>query len=84
MSAHACGCRSLMGVLVEKDVVCHHLLVATSPSVMQHLVLVLNNGGGGMRALTLVVKGWALGVHDMEVVTRQTTTSVIVGWVWGT
>ena len=36
-----------MGVLVEKDVVCHHLLVATSPSVMQHLVLVLNNGGGG-------------------------------------
>ena len=47
MSAHACGCRSLMRVLVEKDVVRHHLLVATSPSVMQHLVQVLKNGEGG-------------------------------------
>ena len=37
--------------------------------------------GEGMRVLTLVVKGWALGIHDMEVVTRQTMTSVIVGWV---
>jgi hypothetical protein len=40
--------------------------------------------GEGMRVLTLVVEGWAPGIHDMEVVTRQTTTSAIVGWVWVT
>jgi hypothetical protein len=37
-----------------------------------------------MRVLTLVVEGWTLAFHDMEMVTRQMMTSVIVGWVWAT
>lgn len=40
--------------------------------------------GEGMRVLTLVVGGWALGIHNMEAVTRQTTTLVIIGWMWAT
>jgi hypothetical protein len=47
MSAHACGCRSLMWALVEKDIIQERLLVATSLMVMWHLVLVLKTGGGG-------------------------------------
>jgi hypothetical protein len=46
-SAHACGCRSLMWALVEKDIVQDRLLVATSLMAMWHLVLVLKTGGGG-------------------------------------
>ena len=82
MSAHAHGCRSLMWLLVVKDAVHHCLLVATSQLVTWHLVLVLKMEGD--EGAHTCGQGVGLGSHDMEVVTRQRTTSVIVDWVWAT